>query len=557
MQADRSRPLALADQPPLTLGALRVEPATRQLHHRGVATTLEPRVMQVLVVLAREPGRVVGRQELIDRCWDGRVVGDNAINRVISRLRHLAAGLDDDAFAIESIARVGYRLTPPPGTPATAAAATGNTFAAATADSVGAATPPVTAVGSAATRGAGAAGRPAETATPASLRRRRWLVGAGVGTALAGSGALGIAMRIAERPAATPLDAQSVELRRLGELALRQGTYLAAAEAVDHFRVLCDKHGDRPEHWGLLALACAARRGFNVQQDVDPLGELTRTAAARALAADPHNADAAVALVMLRPLFRGWHGMETACTALLQQHPRHWMLLSTLARVHAETGRWRTAIPLLERALEAEPLLPSVSARRAFALWCVGRGDDAAVAFDDALERWRRHPLLWHRVLQFRLFSGRLDEAAAQLADERQRSYDENGMPREIARLAVQALAQPACAPLAEELAGAIARARTGGSMASQWALALLAAVGRIDQAFEMARVYYFGGAVGARLQPAPARLEMRATDLLFTPDTRVLRMDARFAELTAELGLDDYWRVAGADPDHRRAAAG
>lgn len=547
MQADRARPLELAEETVFPLGELVVEPATRQVHHRGAAITLEPRVMQVLVVLARSPGRVVGRQELSDRCWDGRVVGDNAINRVVSRLRHLAGELDDHAFAIETIARVGYRLTVAPvvGAPlASAAVAATRTAPAGAADE------------SAAADG-DAERQPAETSSAAPLQRRRWLIGAGVGAALAGSGALGIAMRLTERPAVVALDAQSVELLRLGELALRQGTTRAAAEAVDHLRALCDRPGAQPAHWGMLALACALRRGFDVEQEVDPLGELTRTAAARALAGDPGNADAAVALVMLQPLFRGWHEMERACRALLQQHPRHWVLLHTLARVHAETGRWSAALPLFERALEAEPMLPAVSARRAFALWCAGRVDDAAWAFGDGLQRWPRHPVLWHRALNFRLCSGRIDEAAAQLTDERQRAYDENGLPREIALLAVQALAQPARVSLSEELAGAIARARAGGSMSSQWAVPLLASIGRVDQAFDLVRVYYFGGAVGARLQPPPSRLAMRPTELLFTPETAVLRADPRFGSLTAELGLDAFWRMAGTEPDHRRRGAG
>lgn len=545
MQADRARPLVLAEEPALQLGAWRVDPPTRQLHRGGTATALEPRVMQVLVVLAQTPGRVVGRQELIDRCWEGRVVGDNAINRVISRLRHLAVERGEGAFAIETIARVGYRLTlrPAQGAVEVVAAAAAH------------ATPaPIAEVAAVAAVADSAAARPARAAPVAPMRRRRWLVGAGVGAALAGSGALGIAMRAAERPGV--LDAQALESRRLGELALRQGTALGASEAIDHFRVLCEKHGDEPAHWGLLALACAARRGFNVQQDLDPLGELTRTAAARALRADPGNADAAVAQVMLQPLFRGWHELDRACSALLRLHPRHWMLLAVLARVHAETGRWRTALPLLERALEVEPMLPGVSAQRAFALWCAGRTDDAAGAFDDGLRSSSRHPVVWHRALQFRLFDGRLDEAAALLADERQRPVTEEGLPREISMLAVQALARPVRAALVDELADAIARARASGLMSSAWALPLLATVGRLDQAFDMARVYYFGGAIGARLQPPP-RLAMRSTELLFTPATQALRADARFGALTAELGLDDYWRSAQAEPDHRLRGAG
>ena len=65
--------------------------------------------MLVLVALHHGGGRVVSRDELIARCWEGRVVGEDAINRAISRVRDLGRSLDD-AFQLETITKVGYRL---------------------------------------------------------------------------------------------------------------------------------------------------------------------------------------------------------------------------------------------------------------------------------------------------------------------------------------------------------------------------------------------------------------------------------------------------------------
>ena len=103
-------PIDLAQAAPFQLGPLRVEPALRQVS-AAVSETLEPRVMQVLVALARAEGQVVSRDELIRQCWDNRIVGDDAINRVIGRLRRLAAERGDGTFAIETVVKVGYRLT--------------------------------------------------------------------------------------------------------------------------------------------------------------------------------------------------------------------------------------------------------------------------------------------------------------------------------------------------------------------------------------------------------------------------------------------------------------
>jgi DNA-binding winged helix-turn-helix (wHTH) protein/formylglycine-generating enzyme required for sulfatase activity/dienelactone hydrolase len=103
----------LAVEPDFTLGALEVRPSSREVLDSGEREVLEPRVMQVLVALARRRGQVVSRDQLIEECWAGRVVGEDAINRCIARVRRLAEA--HGGFAIETIARVGYRLTEQPG----------------------------------------------------------------------------------------------------------------------------------------------------------------------------------------------------------------------------------------------------------------------------------------------------------------------------------------------------------------------------------------------------------------------------------------------------------
>jgi DNA-binding winged helix-turn-helix (wHTH) protein len=102
--------IVLAHELPFTVGGMRVDPPTRQVECGGQRETLEPRVMQVLVALARARGSIVTRDELIDWCWDGRIVGEDAINRAISRLRQAAAETGGGTFAIETITKVGYRV---------------------------------------------------------------------------------------------------------------------------------------------------------------------------------------------------------------------------------------------------------------------------------------------------------------------------------------------------------------------------------------------------------------------------------------------------------------
>jgi DNA-binding winged helix-turn-helix (wHTH) protein len=99
----------LAHEPDFALGRLRVRPSLREIVCDGRHETIDRRVMQVLVVLARADGGVVSRDDLIASCWESVVVGEDAITNCIVRLRK-AAEATNNAFAIETVPRVGYRL---------------------------------------------------------------------------------------------------------------------------------------------------------------------------------------------------------------------------------------------------------------------------------------------------------------------------------------------------------------------------------------------------------------------------------------------------------------
>jgi TolB-like protein len=122
MKADEpARLIDLAREPALRLGQLEVRPATREVvAPGGPALVLEPRIMQVLVALARRRGGVVSRDDLIAECWGGRVVGEDAINRCTQAIRKLADTYG--GFSLTTIARVGYRLDEGGASPSDAAA---------------------------------------------------------------------------------------------------------------------------------------------------------------------------------------------------------------------------------------------------------------------------------------------------------------------------------------------------------------------------------------------------------------------------------------------------
>src|SRR5436305_1278765 len=101
----------LAQEADFDLGSLRVRPARCEVEGNGASQTLQRRVMQVLVALAQPRGMVVSQNDLVNRCWRGLSVSDDAIYRCISKLRKLAADYPDPPYAIEAIPGVGYRLT--------------------------------------------------------------------------------------------------------------------------------------------------------------------------------------------------------------------------------------------------------------------------------------------------------------------------------------------------------------------------------------------------------------------------------------------------------------
>lgn len=100
--------LALARELPFGLAGTLVRPSALEVETEGRVTGLEPRVMKVLVALHRAKGHPVSRDELIDLCWEGRIVTEGALNRCVAQLRK-ALG-DNPRIRLDTIPTVGYRL---------------------------------------------------------------------------------------------------------------------------------------------------------------------------------------------------------------------------------------------------------------------------------------------------------------------------------------------------------------------------------------------------------------------------------------------------------------
>ncbi len=90
-----------------------VEPSLHRVTGPDGAATLEPKVMQVLVCLARRPREVVAKEAILQEVWGGTFVTEDVLTRAIAELRKV---FGDDAAAprvIETIRKGGYRLIAP------------------------------------------------------------------------------------------------------------------------------------------------------------------------------------------------------------------------------------------------------------------------------------------------------------------------------------------------------------------------------------------------------------------------------------------------------------
>lgn len=496
------RPIRLAAQPPRRIGPLAVTPALCQVGEGAAARHIEPRAMQVLVALAEGDGGAVSRDTLIARCWDGRIVGDNAINRVIAILRRL--GAETGAFAIDTIPKVGYRLRAEVG-PADRA-------------------PPE---------------QTAAAAAPAPPVSRRWLLGLAAGGALAAVG-LGPRLVRSGRDAARA-DALVTEA---GLLLRDEDPRSDTARAMLAEAVRLAPGNARA--WGLAA-ALEARSDSIWRRTTERTAKV-RAAANRALALDPDQPDARLALIELAPLYRNWSDRESGLLAILRSHPDHVPTLAMLAELYFQTGRVAAGAVRMEAAHHAAPDSPAITSSTVMARWKTGRIDAMNRLAAAALREFGANAYVWNAAAYVFGLTGQPDRALGLYAGAAQLPDGPPGVGEAIAAT-FAALAGRGSREAA--IAACLAAAQRRQSSASH-TLPLLAALGDTASAWAIAERYYLNRgsfpvpyAYGAR-RPGPEEFRYRDTAQLFVPPTAPLRARPDFLALCADIGLVDYWRSGG-----------
>lgn len=482
--------ISLARREAFSIGRLFVDPAAREVSIGEERAMLEPRVMQVLIALADEHGSVVARDTLIARCWSGRAVSEDALNRTIAKVRQIASGVGRGSFLVDTVTKVGYRLR---------------------------------------------LERPSDLglANLDPIGRLGQLNVSTVGTR-----------------EAMPLVPAVRDLETRGLSLLFQATAEQTADGVNYLRQATAASPDRAELWGSLAMGYVLSLPFSDPGSMPQVAQRADEAAQRALALDPHDGRAIAAQISLRPTYGHWAEKdEQLQRGLALAVPETPPLMFQHVQFLASVGRTSEALALAERLSAISPLVPWIQSALANLLAAEGRLDDAQQAAEAAAQIWPRDRLTWFTKFNLALYGGRPRDALA-MAEARSQWPEGSTLKIELLQTTATALIDGATVAANRVMDELAERARDDRSLA-ETGVQVAALFGQSDRAFALARQMYGApGRLSGRGEVMP-RVGFddgneRNSALLFLPPVSGLRTEAEFLTLVREIGLVHYWRMAG-----------
>src|SRR3984893_4592629 len=94
-------------------GRFRLDRNERFLFQDGAAVPLTPRLFDTLLVLLENSGRLVEKNDLMQKVWNDVAVEENNLTQNISALRKILGDNLDGPKFIETIPKRGYRFIAP------------------------------------------------------------------------------------------------------------------------------------------------------------------------------------------------------------------------------------------------------------------------------------------------------------------------------------------------------------------------------------------------------------------------------------------------------------
>ena len=82
----------------------------RELSCSGERVALEPQVFDLLLYLIENSDRVISKDELFDKVWDGRIVSESTLTSRINAVRRAVNDNGRDQQLVRTIARKGFRF---------------------------------------------------------------------------------------------------------------------------------------------------------------------------------------------------------------------------------------------------------------------------------------------------------------------------------------------------------------------------------------------------------------------------------------------------------------
>ena len=495
----------LAAMEDFTLGGVIVSPSTRSLRGPRGSEDIEPRVMQVLVVLAGAAGQVVTRETLFNRCWGGVYVGDDSLNRAVAALRRAVIAVAG-RFEVETIPRTGYRL-----------------------------------VGDLVPTSSEASG----SAMPLGVSRRAIVIGSLAAVGVSGAGLWWNRSRE---------DREYDALMESGQQALDYGD-ARGSSPIEYFRQAVAKRPDDARALGLLAYSQTARAENTPNEAAVPVQEAERTARA-ALAIDPNEPNAQLAITQLRRSMLDMGTFEDRVRAILAANPTNTLPMRELWNFLQCAGRSRDAFAMVERASAIKPLAASNNFPRAQLLWILGRTAEADRVIDRAMEYWPSHRFVRFARFTIFAFTDRPQAALAMLDSEETRPQHFTPAMVSLWRACLTALDQRTPASIANAKRESLLGAKRNLALSYQ-AVMVLSALGEVDAAFELTDALFAvrhpdGQPQSLNRRPPAKSTAWRFAPWLFTPPVASLRADPRFKVLSEDIGLSAYWKLRGIKPDYQ-----
>ncbi len=101
-----------ADPAPLRIGGLVIDEHAHTVTHADGPVVLTAREFALLLALARHPGRVFTRAQLLEQIWGDEYYDDHVVDVHIANLRKKLEGDPAHPRYITTVRGVGYRMTP-------------------------------------------------------------------------------------------------------------------------------------------------------------------------------------------------------------------------------------------------------------------------------------------------------------------------------------------------------------------------------------------------------------------------------------------------------------